>query len=228
MLSQCLTDIQKRVQAACYRAGRRSTDVLILAVTKTMPPERINEAIGLGVGAIGENRVQEYLGKRARLRPHEFHFIGHLQRNKVRQILPYCAWIHSVDSVRLAEEISVRARAAGRRIPVLIEVNTSGEESKEGVDELMVPEMSDYLVSATGLDFRGFMTLAAPTEIPEQARFSFQMLRRILDETRSRHPGLAIDQLSMGMSSDFEIAVEEGSTMIRVGTALFGDRDTGD
>ncbi|MBI5648290.1 MAG: YggS family pyridoxal phosphate-dependent enzyme [Ignavibacteriae bacterium] len=224
MVSQQLANILLRVNAACGRAGRLPGEVLLLAVTKTQSVEHINAALAAGITAIGENRVQEYLAKRPALRPHEFHFIGHLQRNKVKQILPHCAWIHSVDSLRLAEELRRQARCLPAPVSVLAEVNTSGEASKDGIDPTEAYALADLLHGSEGLVFRGFMTVAAPADDAEQVRPSFRLLRTLCDETRARFNDPRINQLSMGMSGDYEVAIEEGATIVRLGTALFGER----
>jgi PLP dependent protein len=224
MIAERLHDIELRISAACRRAGRSRSEVTMVAVTKTLPADVINEAIRAGVAVIGENRVQEYLLKREALLPHAFHLIGHLQRNKVKSILPYCTMIHSVDSARLAEEIQMQAKALSRTVDLLLEVNVSGEESKFG---LRPEETARVLENLRGMDclrIRGLMTVAAFTEDPEEARPEFQSLNALLHRLRTEFPESDLRELSMGMTNDFEVAIEEGATIIRLGTALFGPR----
>ncbi|MDH7516196.1 MAG: YggS family pyridoxal phosphate-dependent enzyme [Bacteroidota bacterium] len=223
-LKQNMADVRERVRTSCARAGREVESVRLIAVTKTVPPEWINQAISLGITDVGENRVQEYLSKRDSLLPHTFHFIGRLQRNKVRHILPYCAWIHSVDSLRLAEEIQHRAESAGLRVNILLEVNVSGEESKGGIPPQKVVELADGVLSMPNIECRGLMTVPEASDDPESVRPAFRMLRLLLEELRRRYPGRPLTELSMGMSADFETAIEEGATMVRLGTAIFGPR----
>jgi PLP dependent protein len=224
MLADRLKDIENRIRAACTRAGRQRGVVEIVAVTKTIPPEDINEAIDAGLRKIGENRVQEYLKKRGDLHEHEFHLVGHLQRNKVKSILKYCAMIHSVDSVRLAEEIDANAASLGLRPEILIEVNTSGEESKEGVLPGELIPLARRIAELENLRLRGLMTVASLKEDPEEVRPEFRILRSLRDGMREALPSLDASHLSMGMTNDFEQAIEEGATLIRLGTALFGHR----
>jgi PLP dependent protein len=224
MLAERLEDIERRIAAACARTGRLRGEIGIIAVTKTLQPDMINEAIGLGLGRIGENRVQEYLAKLPALQPHEFHLIGHLQRNKVRSILAHCSMIHSVDSARLADEIHRQAGEAQRAVDILLEVNTSGEESKEGVAPEELPALAEHVLSLTSLRLCGLMTVALPADEAEDVRPCFRLLRGLRDELRTRFPGREFPHLSMGMSGDFETAIEEGATFIRLGTALFGAR----
>ena len=224
MVAERMVQIQERISRACQRSGRPSDAVRIVAVTKTLAAPVINEAIEAGLLAIGENRVQEYLGKRIALHPHEFHLIGHLQRNKVKAILPYCHWIHSIDSFALCEEIQKQARAQDRAVQVLIEVNVSGESSKSGVRPGDASALARLAAGLPMLRVRGLMTVAEYADDPEHARGSFRLLRETLDAVRAVLPNGECDQLSMGMTNDFEVAVEEGATMVRLGTAIFGQR----
>jgi hypothetical protein len=196
----------------------------MVAVTKTLDAGIINEAIRAGATVIGENRVQEYLSKREALLPHEFHLIGHLQRNKVKSILPYCTMIHTVDSIRLADEIQLQARQISRRVDVLIEVNASGEESKFGLRPEQVREVLSHVAGLDCLRARGLMTVASLEDDPEAVRPEFRGMRALLAELAAEFPAVRLDHLSMGMTNDFEVAIEEGSTIIRLGTALFGPR----
>ncbi|MBD3367472.1 MAG: YggS family pyridoxal phosphate-dependent enzyme [Candidatus Eisenbacteria bacterium] len=217
--------VRERIAAAADRALRDPSDVLLVAVTKTVEPPRIIECIESGVTAIGENRIQEAERKFVDLPAAERHMVGHLQRNKVPRALELFDMIESVDSPRLAREISKRASAADRTVDVLIEVNTSGEESKYGFhpDEAVdsIGEMADL----KGLRILGLMTVGAFEADPDDVRPSFRTLRGIRDAVEEAViPGVRMDHLSMGMTNDFEVAIEEGATIIRVGRAIFGER----
>jgi len=216
--------IRHRVAAACKHAGRVPADVTIIGVTKTKPAAAIRAAAEAGITEIGENYVQELVAKHAGLGAIvRWHFIGHLQRNKVREIVSFVDLIHGVDSERLGVEIDRRAADAGRRMPVLVQVNTSGEASKSGVAPADLPALVERLAQLPGLDVQGLMTIPAIFDDPEGVRPMFRMLRTLRDELR-RSTGLPLSHLSMGMTGDFEVAVEEGATMVRIGTALFGHR----
>jgi pyridoxal phosphate enzyme (YggS family) len=213
-----LERVRERVARAAGRAGRRAEDVLLVAVSKTVEVERIREAIAAGVPALGENRVQEARGKIAELgRPVPWHLIGHLQTNKVKEALALFDLIHSIDRIELARECDRRARERRSAVDVLVEVNVAGEASKGGVAPDAVAEMLDAIARLSSLRVRGLMAIPPAAERPEEARQWFQALRKLGE----RH-GLA--ELSMGMSGDFEVAIEEGATMVRVGTAIFGPR----
>lgn len=218
-------ELELRISEACRRAGRPREGVTLVAVTKTLPPEVVNAALAAGIADIGENRVQEYLGKRPMLGPHRFHMIGHLQRNKVRQIVGMCALIHSVDSAELADEIDRRSADRGLVTPVLVEVNTSGEASKHGIEPDAAAALVAHIAGCAHLELRGLMTVAAFLDDLEQVRPMFRMLRTLRDRLQAAHPAMRLTELSMGMSHDYEVAIEEGATLIRVGTALFGARD---
>lgn len=224
MLSERIRNIEQRIADACARGGRTRDEVTLVAVTKTLPASIINEAIATGLHDIGENRVQEYLSKRDELGTHRFHMIGHLQRNKVRQILDVVSLIHSVDSLALAEEIDRVAAARGTAVDVLVEVNSSGESSKFGVAPDDVPALCDAITRLPRIRLRGLMTVAEFVADPEVLRPAFRRMRELRDElARTRSPG--IRELSMGMTNDFEIAIEEGATLIRLGSAIFGARE---
>jgi pyridoxal phosphate enzyme (YggS family) len=201
-----------------------------MAVTKTFPPELIRQAHGAGTRVFGENRVQEFAGKADALRDladAEWHLIGHLQSNKAAKAVELFNTVDSVDSVRLAEKLNSCAEAAGKALPVLIEINVGGEEAKSGVAPAS-PELEQLLLKAPqwkNLVIRGLMTVPPYTEDPEGARPYFRQLREIRDGIAARKlPAVSLDVLSMGMSHDFEVAIEEGSTCVRVGTAIFGER----
>jgi pyridoxal phosphate enzyme (YggS family) len=224
--------IRNRIAAACERARRNPSEITVIGVTKTKPAEIVLAAADAGIANIGENYVQELLEKHDVLHTEldnrvQWHFIGHLQRNKVKLILPFISMIHAVDSERLGAEIDKQAALLGRRIPVLLQVNTSGEESKFGVTPEGAPELGRKLAAFPNLDLQGLMTLAAFLDDPEATRPMFQLLRQTRDRLRDE-TSLPLTQLSMGMTSDFEVAVEEGATMVRIGTALFGERLKGE
>jgi pyridoxal phosphate enzyme (YggS family) len=225
MVAEHIQHIETRIADACRRAGRTRDEVTLVAVTKTQPVDVINDAIRLGLTDIGENRVQEYLGKRDGLLPHRFHMIGHLQRNKVKYLIGDLEMIHSVDSADLAEELEKRSTAADLTTDVLIEVNTSGEDSKFGVSPGSVPILAETILSLPHVRLRGLMTVAEYVEDPEDVRPSFRLLRTLRDELQKRFPDGGIRELSMGMTNDFEIAIEEGATLIRIGSAIFGPRE---
>lgn len=221
-----LTKVRKRVDAAAIKSGRNPEEIILIAVSKTKPIEDLKDAYEAGARYFGENKVQEIVQKRPDM-PEDacFHMIGHLQRNKVRQVLPYVSMIHSVDSVRLAEQIELEAEKAGRDVDVLLEVNVAGEESKFG----LVPAETEDAVRVISLmphvHIRGLMTIAPFTEDPEENRPVFRKLYQLsVDIGKKNIDNVSMCVLSMGMTGDYEVAVEEGATMIRVGTGIFGAR----
>ena len=220
-----ILQVQERVSQSAYRAGRDPASVRIVAVSKTFPPENILQAYECGVRDFGENRVQEYLDKRPALRLPDarFHLIGHLQTNKVIQAMAF-DWIQTVDSIRLADRLNKAAAKGNRNLPVLIEVKLGEEESKTGVPEPEVSGIAAVLVQLESLELRGLMTIPPFSQDPENARPYFRRLRQL----RDRLQGVGLDQvveLSMGMSHDFPVAIEEGATIVRIGTAIFGPRN---
>jgi pyridoxal phosphate enzyme (YggS family) len=213
-----LMRVRERIAAAAERAGRRPDDVLLIAVSKTVPVERIKEAIDAGVAALGENRVQEAKAKIAVLgHPVPWHLIGHLQTNKVKDALALFDVIHSIDRLELARECERRAAASGRPVDVLLEVNVADEPQKSGFPVDAVPAALEAIAGLAHLKVRGLMAIPPVVERAEDSRPAFRALRALA----GRH---GLGELSMGMSSDFEVAVEEGATMVRVGTAIFGPR----
>ena len=222
-LADSLASVLERIDRACHRAGREPSEVRLVAVSKTVPAERIGELLDLGHGLFGENRVQEALGKIPQLGGRAtWHLIGHLQRNKVRQVIGSFELIHAVDDLKLGREIDRRAAAAGHTQPVLLQVNVSEEPTKHGVDETGLPELLDGFASLEHVDLRGLMTIPPPVERPDESRPWFARLR---DQAAARL-GRKLPELSMGMTDDFEVAIEEGATLIRVGRAIFGERPT--
>ncbi|MBY0526900.1 MAG: YggS family pyridoxal phosphate-dependent enzyme [Gemmataceae bacterium] len=222
-LADRIQQVETRLRAACQRAGRARGEVTLVAVTKTVPVEVAALALELGVLDLGENRPQELWSKAAALPPSvRWHAIGHLQRNKIERTLPLAHLIHSVDSLRLLSALD--AESAGREKPldVLLEVNASQEASKHGFAPAEVPLLGSPLRSLRHVRVRGLMTMAAPEEDPECCRPTFAALRRLRDQLRDAvGPPHDWSHLSMGMSGDFEVAVEEGSTFVRLGTVLF-------
>ncbi|MDR3344476.1 MAG: YggS family pyridoxal phosphate-dependent enzyme [Oscillospiraceae bacterium] len=219
--------LHDEIAAVCAEAGRDPSDVRLMAVTKTVPPDAINHAISLGIDLIGENRVQELAEKRPLLNLSgvELHLIGHLQTNKVRAVVPGVDCVQSADSVRLAREISKCAVMAGITQPVLAEVNIGGEESKFGfAPNELLPALAEIAL-LPGVRIDGLMTVAPFTQNSDDNRTNFAALRRIfLDIAGEKLDNIHMHTLSMGMSSDFREAVAAGSTLVRVGSALFGQR----
>ena len=203
-----------------------------MAVSKTFPPERIREAYQAGLRLFGENRVQEFAHKWPALRDladAEWHMIGHLQTNKASRAAELFAGIDSLDSLRLAEKLNLSARLLGRKLPVLIEINMGEETAKSGVapESPAFDELLEKAAELDQLELRGLMAIPPYTEDPEQARFFFRQLRELRDRIAARAlPSVGMHVLSMGMSHDFEVAIEEGSTCVRIGTAIFGERTT--
>ncbi len=222
-----LETVRERIARAGQRVGRRPEEVLLVAVSKTVPLERIREAIETGVPALGENRVQEAEEKIQAL-GHTmvpWHLVGHLQTNKVKDALALFDLIESVDRLSLAEELDRRARAAGRRVDVLVQINVAGEVTKSGFAPDELRPALEALAGCQGLRVRGLMAIPPEPQEPEDSRPYFKTMRTLLETARGwRIPDLDLQALSMGMSADFEIAIEEGATIVRVGTAIFGPR----
>ena len=221
-----IDSVEERIRAACSRAGRDRSEVSLICVTKTKPVEMLQEAYEAGQRDFGENKVQEICRKKPEL-PSDirWHMIGHLQRNKVRQLIGQTVMIHSVDSLRLAETISAEAQKAGISIPVLIEVNMAGEESKFGVPKEEAEALIRAAAPLEGIEISGLMTIAPYTEDPETNRPYFAGLRELaVDIGQKCIDNVSMSVLSMGMTGDFEVAIEEGATHIRVGTGIFGER----
>jgi pyridoxal phosphate enzyme (YggS family) len=225
-IGERLAEVRQRVADAARRSGRDAAAVRIMAVTKTQPREVVEQAIAAGVTLLGENRVQEAQAKFAGLAgAWELHLIGHLQRNKAAEAARLFSCVQSIDRVETAEALDRRSAALGRRVDVLIEYNTSGEESKSGVrsrEELAA--CIEGVRRLPSLRVRGLMTVGPLGADPEATRRAFRLLAGMLDEARRAYPDAGLDTLSMGMSGDFEMAVEEGSTLLRLGTVLFGPR----
>lgn len=219
-----LEDVLRRIADASARGRRSPSQVTLVAVSKTVSPERVRALAERGQGVFGENRVQEALAKIPLVGPGpRWHLVGHLQRNKARHAVGVFDLIHSVDDADLARELDRRASAAEVVQPVLVEVNVAREASKRGADERDLPALVETIAALPGLDLRGLMCIPPPAPRAEDARPWFARLREISRELSSRL-GRELPDLSMGMSDDYEVAVEEGATLVRVGRALFGDR----
>ena len=221
-------DVRVRVDTAARRSQRSPEDVRLVAISKTHPPEIIKAAMDLGLTDFGENRVQEAetkITELGRSRAH-WHLVGHLQTNKARRAVKLFDYIHSLDSVDLAQRLDDMCQTEDRaELPVLIQINLGGEETKTGIDPPELPELLVAVNSCQRLQLVGLMTLPPYFENPDCARPYFKTLRELRDDLRSQgHFGEHRGQLSMGMSHDFEIAIEEGATLVRVGTAIFGER----
>lgn len=232
-IQERLADVRERMAAACARAGRPASDVTLVAVSKTFPLEAVKAAYAADVRHFGENRVQDLVEK-AEAMPGRlgggdvcWHMVGHLQRNKAKDVVAHADLFEALDSPRLAKELNKRAEADGRLVPCLVQVNVSGEKSKYGLGLDETSAFLDRLGAYDHLHVRGLMTLAAPTDDPEDVRPQFRLLRRLF-ETYNAGAGerAKMDVLSMGMSGDFEVAIEEGATHVRIGSAIFGPRSS--
>jgi hypothetical protein len=227
---QNITHVQERIGTAARRAKRDPSEITLIAVSKTFAPELVREAYAAGLRSFGENRVQEFTNKLESLKDlpdAEWHMIGHLQTNKAAKAVELFDAIDSLDSLRLAEKLNLAAEQLGKKLAVLIEINVGGEAAKTGI-AADSRELEDILQAAPGLnnlEIRGLMTVPPFTKNPEGARPFFQKLRTLRGKVVERHlPNISMGVLSMGMSHDFEVAIEEGSTCVRVGTAIFGKR----
>jgi len=219
-----LIDVRRRIAEACARVGRASDSVSLVAIAKTFPADRVRELLMCGQTVFGESRVQEALGKIPAVgEGARWHLVGHLQRNKARHAVGVFELIHSVDGEPLARELDRRAAAAGVRQPILLQVNLSEEPTKHGPDPTGARPLLEVVSGLDHLDPRGLMTIPPPVDRAEQARPWFTRLRELRDSLRESS-GLDLPELSMGMTGDFEVAVEEGATLVRIGTALFGER----
>lgn len=227
MLKENLCDVQKRVEAACKRSGRDSSEVTLIAVSKTKPVSMIEEIMAEGVIDFGENKPQELKDKYEVLPKNlKWHMIGHLQRNKVKYIIDKACMIHSVDSLRLAQTIQQEAEKLNLVIPVLIEVNIAREESKFGVSPEEAEELVRQAAKLPNLRVEGLMTIAPFVEKAERNRVYFSNLRKLYVDIKSKNiDNVNMCNLSMGMTGDYEIAIEEGATLVRVGTGIFGERN---
>ena len=222
-----IASIQERISKSALRAGRNPAEIRLVAVSKTVSAESIQEAIAAGVTILGENYVPEARNKIARIgKQVEWHFIGHLQSNKAKYAVDLFSMIQSVDRLALAEELGQEANKRGKIVPVLIQVNISGEESKSGIDPQETLQLLERIAALQHLAVQGLMTMPPWFEDPEDARPYFSAMRKLREKlSREKIPGVALQELSMGMSGDFEVAIEEGATLVRIGTAIFGPRN---
>lgn len=226
-------EVENKVKQACQRAGRAREEVTLIAVSKTKPLSMIEELLPLGVRDFGENKVQELTQKAETLAQKKipepqvrWHMIGHLQRNKVKYLVDKACMIHSVDSLRLAEEISKEAGKKGIQIPILIEVNVAEEESKFGVHMEETETLIRQIAVLPSISIQGLMTIAPYVENPEENRFIFRNLKKLSVDIQGKSiDNVTMDVLSMGMTGDYQVAIEEGATHVRVGTGIFGERN---
>lgn len=222
-IAENLERVRERIARAAHRVGRAPEEVLLVGATKGVDPERIADAVEAGLEIVGENYVQEAQRKREVLGDRvRWHMIGRLQRNKVRHAVRIFEMVQSVDSLKLAQEVQKRAEREGKKIAILIQVNLAGEETKAGVSPEGVEALARAIQRMPNLELRGLMTMPPYFEDPEGARPYFRTLRELRD--RLLEKDLPLKELSMGMSGDFEVAIEEGATMVRIGTAIFGPR----
>lgn len=227
MISEKIAEVQRRIEDACRRVGRNPDEVILIAVSKTRPVDALMEAYNAGALHFGENKVQELTDKIPQMPPDiHWHMIGHLQRNKVKYIVGKTAFIHSVDSLRLAEEISKEAVRQNVTVQILIEVNVAQEDSKFGLSAEETPDIVKEIAKLPGVQLKGLMTIAPYTEDAENNRLYFRKLKQLSVDIKNKNiDNVSMDVLSMGMTGDYEVAVEEGATCVRVGTGIFGERD---
>ncbi len=218
-----LAAVRTAIDAAARRAGRGASDVTIVAVTKTFPPEAVDCALAAGLADLGENYVQEARAKRMRVSGGRWHLIGGLQHNKVRAAVATFDRLHTIDDARVAVAVDAAARAAGCRLPVLVQVNVARDDAKRGVDADGARELCAEVLRLPGLALDGLMTIGVLADDAEAARPGFRLLRDVRDDVAARL-GVELPHLSMGMSDDFAVAVEEGATLVRLGRVLFGTR----
>jgi PLP dependent protein len=224
MIAQNVENIRRRIASACNRVGRSPEEVTLVAVSKTVDSDAIREAVRAGCCELGENYIQELREKREQLLDEgiRWHFIGHLQTNKIKYIIDWVQMIHAVDSLHLGQELSRSAEKSNRTVDLLVEVNTSGESSKFGVSPDSAIEFVRQLRAIPRLNVRGLMTMGPFLPDPEDSRPAFRTLQKLRNTLQD--DGMDLPVLSMGMTNDFEVAIEEGATIVRIGTAIFGSR----
>ncbi len=222
-----IENLYSRIKVAAEKSGRKAEDIKLIAVTKTVDVDRIKQVCDLGILDLGENKVQELLSKYDQLDPScKWHLIGHLQTNKVKYIIDKVSLIHSVDSIPLIEEINSRAAKLGKKMDILLQVNVAGEETKFGIGPTEVDKYIGIISQMNHVNLKGLMTIAPFAENPEEIRPVFKKLYQIyIDIKNKRLDNVTMDYLSMGMSNDFEVAIEEGANIVRIGTGIFGKRD---
>ena len=227
MLKENLANVEKNIEQACKNAGRNRNEVTLIAVSKTKPVEMLQEIYDENIRDFGENKVQELCSKMEQL-PSDirWHMIGHLQRNKVKYIVGKVELIHSVDTYRLAEEINIQAKKQNVIVPILVEVNIAHEESKFGISAEDVILLVEEISRLENIRIKGLMTIAPYVENPEDNRLYFRKIKQLsVDITNKNIDNVSMEILSMGMTGDYEVAIEEGATMVRVGTGIFGARN---
>lgn len=227
MVAENLVQVQKNIEESCKKVNRDPGEVTLIAVSKTKPVEMLQEAYAAGARVFGENKVQEIVDKYDQMPSDvQWHMIGHLQRNKVKYLIGKVVLIHSVDSLRLAEQIEHEAAKADIVMPVLIEVNVAEEESKFGTTSEAAMQLVEAVSKLPHIKIRGLMTIAPFTDNPEDNRIYFRKLKQLSVDIKSKNiDNVDMDELSMGMTGDYEVAIEEGATMVRVGTGIFGKRN---
>lgn len=227
MLQENLKQVEENIRSACEKAGRRREDVTLIAVSKTKPVSMLQEIYDCGVRTFGENKVQEICEKRELLPADiKWHMIGHLQRNKVKYIIKDAALIHSVDTYRLAEEINIQAKKVRRIMPVLLEVNIAGEATKFGIPKGEALQLAEEISRLENVRIEGLMVIAPYVENPEENRTYFREIKELsVDIAGKNIDNVSMNILSMGMTGDYTVAIEEGATMVRVGTGIFGARN---
>ena len=227
MVAENLVQVQKNIEESCKKVNRDPGEVTLIAVSKTKPVEMLQEAYAAGARVFGENKVQEIVDKYDQMPADvQWHMIGHLQRNKVKYIVDKAELIHSVDSLKLAEEISKEALKKNVEVNILIEVNVAEEESKFGVSVEETPVLVEEIAKLPGIHIQGLMTIAPYTTDPEENRPVFRTLKKLAVDIKKKNiDNVSMDILSMGMTNDYEVAIEEGATMVRVGTGIFGARN---
>lgn len=227
MLKENLAQVEKNIEAACKKAGRDRSEVILVAVSKTKPVSMLQEIYDEGIRDFGENKVQEIEAKYPELpKDIRWHMIGHLQRNKVKHVIDKACLIHSVDSYRLAEEINIQAKKKNLVVPILVEVNIADEESKFGISKEDAMELVKQISELENLRIQGLMTIAPFVEDPEENRTYFRGIKQLSVDIASKNiDNVSMNVLSMGMTGDYMVAIEEGATIVRVGTGIFGARN---
>jgi len=228
MLKENLAQVEKKIQAACDRVGRNRSEVTLIAVSKTKPVEMLQEVYDEGVRDFGENKVQELCDKIEKMPADmKWHLIGHLQRNKVKYVVGnQVELIHSVDSYRLAEEINIQAKKKNVIVPILVEVNIAEEESKFGISAEDAMELVEQIAALENVRIQGLMTIAPYVVDAEENRLYFRQIKQLsVDIGNKNIDNVSMEILSMGMTGDYEVAIEEGATLVRVGTGIFGERN---
>jgi pyridoxal phosphate enzyme (YggS family) len=227
-LAANLASVQATMKQAAERAGRHYNEITLVAVSKTKPLELIKIAYKLGVTNFGENRAQEALSKIDDFHPHDvrWHMIGHVQSNKANRVARAFNYVHSVDSLHIAQALDRHAAEREQRLPILLQINIAGEASKEGMAPQDAPDLARQIAALPRLEIQGLMTIAPLVQNPEEVRPVFRALRALRDRLRDELPECSWQHLSMGMTDDYSIAIEEGATIVRIGRAIFGERNT--